>query len=280
MSEIDSQGTEWISSEVELIVTDYFDMRAKFLRGEAFVKAHHYQAIMRQTGRTKGSVEAKYMNISAALERLSLPWVRGYAPLRNFQGALLRAVETRIAQEWNEDIVLTAMTNAAASLEPLAIEDPPRVGEELTSTSAELERMARKFDPALRDERNRKTGLAGEKRVFDSEVARLTAGGRSDLARRVEWTSQELGDGAGYDIRSFEVDGQERFLEVKTTVGHQRTPFYLSRVERDFAEEAGHRFRIFRLYEWGRQPKAFLIEPPLEHALILEPSVYRAAFGR
>ena len=162
MSEFDSQGTEWSSSEVELIVTDYFDMRAKFLRGEAFVKARHYQAIMRQTGRTKGSVEAKYMNISAALERLSLPWVRGYAPLHNFQGALLRAVETRIAQEWDEDIVPTAMASAAVSLTPLAIEDPPRAGEKLTSTSAELERMARKFDPALRDERNRKTGLAGE----------------------------------------------------------------------------------------------------------------------
>lgn len=206
MSEVDSQGTEWTSSEVELIVTDYFDMRAKFLRGEAFVKARHYQAIMRQTGRTKGSVEAKYMNISAALERLSLPWVRGYAPLRNFQGALLRAVETRIAQEWNEDIVSMAMTNAAASLEPLAIEDPPRVGEELTSTSAELEHMARKFDPALRDERNRKTGLAGEKRVFDSEVMRLIGAGRADLARRVEWTSQELGDGAGYDVGGTFVD--------------------------------------------------------------------------
>ena len=109
---------------------------------------------------------------------------------------------------------------------------------------------------------------------------RLIAAGRTDLARRVEWTSQELGDGAGYDVRSFEVDGQEQFLEVKTTVGHKRTPFYLSRVERDFAEEAGDRFRIFRLYEWGRQPKAFLIKPPLEHALILEPTVYRAAFSR
>lgn len=279
MSQIESQGAEWTPSEIELIVTDYFAMRAKFLRGEAFVKARHYQAIMRQTGRTKGSVEAKYMNISAALERLSLPWVHGYAPLRNFQGALLRAVETFVAREWNEDIMSEPMANAATSLAPLAVEDPPCVGEDPTPTNAELERMVRKFDPALRDERNRRTGLAGEKRVFDSEVARLTAAGRADLARCVEWTSQELGDGAGYDVRSFEVDGQERFLEVKTTVGHKRTPFYLSRIERDFADEAGDRFRIFRIYEWGRQPKAFLIEPPLAHALILEPSVYRASFG-
>ena len=132
MPEIDSHGTEWTPSEIELIVADYFDMRAKFLRGEAFVKARHYQAIMRQTGRTKGSVEAKYMNISAALERLSLPWVYGYAPLRNFQGALLRAVETFVVREWNEDIVSVAEANEAANLEVLAIEAPPRIGEDPT----------------------------------------------------------------------------------------------------------------------------------------------------
>lgn len=279
MPEIDVQGSEWSPSEIQMIVADYFDMRAKFLRGEAFVKARHYQVIVRQTGRTKGSVEAKYMNISAVLERLSLPWLHGYAPLRNFQGALLRIVEGFVAREWNEDIVAPAAIGSAPSLAPLAFEEPPLIEETQGSNNAELERMVRKFDPALRDERNRRTGLAGEKRVLDSEIARLTAVGRADLARHVEWTSQELGDGAGYDIRSFASDGQERFLEVKTTVGHKRTPFYLSNVERTFAEEAADRFRIVRLYDWGRDPKAFLIKPPLSTCLILEPSVYRASFG-
>lgn len=279
MPTVNAPGTVWTPPEIDLIVADYFDMRSKFLRGEAFVKARHYQAIMRQTGRTKGSVEAKYMNISAALERLSLPWLQGYAPLRNFQGALLRAVETFVMREWNETIVSLAAGDPAANRVPLAVEAPPLISQELSSNNAELERMVRKFDPALRDERNRRIGLAGERRVFDSEIARLTAAGRADLAQRVEWTSQELGDGAGYDVRSFELDGQERFLEVKTTVGHKRTPFYLSRVERDFAEEAGNSFRIFRLYGWGTEPKAFLIKPPLSSRLILEPSVYRASFG-
>jgi Domain of unknown function (DUF3883) len=56
------------------------------------------------------------------------------------------------------------------------------------------------------------------------------------LASKVKWVAQEDGDGAGYDILSFSPNGQERFLEVKTTVGHQRTPFFLSRNEKDFAE--------------------------------------------
>ena len=115
--------------------------------------------------------------------------------------------------------------------------------------------------------------------MLESERARLTAHGRADLAKKIVWVAQEQGDGAGYDILSFEPNGEERFLEVKTTIGHQRTPFYLSSNERDFAQEAPDRFRIFRLYGWGTQPRAFLIKPPLESSLILSPTAYRASFS-
>lgn len=272
-------GTDWSESEIELIVSDYFHMRDKWLRNEPLVKAHHYRALMEATGRTRGSVESKYMNISAALERLSLPWLAGYAPLRNFQGALLKAVERHVEREWNEGLAPQWPADRLALAEPLLLESAPELGRFPPSGNPDLERLVRKFDPALRDERNRKIGLAGEQRVLESERARLIRDGREDLARKVQWTSQELGDGAGYDIASFELDGSERFLEVKTTVGHRRTSFLLTRNERDFAEEAGERFRIFRLYDWGREPRAFLIAPPLESRLILEPSVYRASFG-
>jgi len=275
----DPSGTDWTQSEIDLVVSDYFDMRSKFLRGEYFVKARHYEAIMRATGRSKGSVERKYMNISATLERLSLPWLKGYAPYRNFQAALLKSVEKYVAQEWNEDFAPELIPNQLGEPSQIFVEQPPEIGEPLTSNNPEMERIARKFDAALRDERNRKLGLVGEKRVYESEIARLSAAGRLDLAKKVQWVSQELGDGAGYDIRSFTHDGKERFLEVKTTIGHQRTPFFLSRNERDFSEEEPDRFRIFRLYDWGKEPRAFFIQPPLENNLILEPATYRASFS-
>jgi len=274
----DPSGTDWTQSEIDLVVSDYFGMRLKFLRDEPFVKVRHYEGIMRETGRSKGSVERKYMNISAALERLSLPWLKGYAPNRNFQAALLKSVERYVAQEWNYDFIPAPARNEAREARQLFVEQPPELGEPLISNNPEMERIARRFDPALRDARNRKTGLAGEKCVYESEIAHLAAQGRSDLAKKVQWTSQELGDGAGYDILSFSRDGQERFLEVKTTIGHKRTPFFLSGNERDFADEEPERSRIFRLYEWGRAPKAFLIKPPLNNNLILEPTAYRASF--
>src|SRR6185437_2638137 len=276
---MDQRGTEWTQPEIDLVVSDYFDMREKFLRGEAFIKARHYDTIVKKTGRTKASVERKYMNISATLERLSLPWLKGYAPLRNFQGALLKSVEKFVEQEWNDEIIPTSQAYAMFETSQLFLDEPPQVSKPLSSENPDLERIARKFEPALRDERNRKLGLAGERRVYESEVSLLNSEGKFDLAKGVKWVSQEVGDGAGYDILSFDNDGEERFLEVKTTIGHKRTPFYLSRNERDFAEENADRFRIFRLYEWGFEPRAFLIKPPLDSHLILEPMAYRASFS-
>lgn len=275
----DQRGTEWAQPEIDLVVSDYFDMREKFLRGESFIKARHYDNIVKKIGRTKASVERKYMNISAALERLSLPWLKGYAPLHNFQGALLKSVEQFVEQEWNNEIIPASQADAMFETSQLFLDEPPQVSKPLSSKNPDLERIARKFDPALRDERNRKLGLAGEKRVYESEVSRFNSEGRFDLAKEVKWVSQEFGDGAGYDILSFDKNGKERFLEVKTTIGHKRTPFYLSRNERDFAEDNADRFRIFRLYEWGFEPRAFLIKPPLDSRLILEPMAYRASFG-
>lgn len=65
--------------------------------------------------------------------------------------------------------------------------------------------------------------------VLAHERLVLAAAGRRDLAARVTWTSAAEGDGAGYDIASFEPDGRERLIEVKTTNGWERTPFHISR---------------------------------------------------
>lgn len=266
----------WTEAEIDQVVQDYFAMRSLFLQGQPFIKARYYKETAKRIGRSVASIEHKYMNISATLERLSLPWVTGYAPLRNFQNALLKAVETRVAEEWDGPIIPEQTSWRAHAL---TIEPPPPISTALISTHQELERIARRFDPALRDERNRKLGRAGEECVLESERTRLTAHGRADLAKKVAWVAQEQGDGAGYDILSFEPNGEERFLEVKTTIGHQRTPFYLSSNERNFAQEVPDRFRIFRLYGWGTEPRAFLITPPLESSLILNPTAYRASFG-
>jgi hypothetical protein len=276
---LDEPGSNWSDEAVELAVAGYFDLWKLKLAGQTPVKLHKYREISEATGRNVKSVERKFQNISAVLEFIGLPWLPGLAPLRNYQRALIAAVEARVDGIWHQEPDNSRANPGLSDVVILFPEQTPQVEPPITSGNPQLERLARKFDPALRDLQNRKTGLIGEELVYRSEIARLNQAGRSDLAKKVKWISQEEGDGAGYDIRSFEADGTERFFEVKTTVGHRRTPFYLSRNEREFAEEAPESFRIFRLYEIGMAPRSFLIAPPLDSALILEPSVYRASFG-
>ena len=89
----------------------------------------------------------------------------------------------------------------------------------------------------------------------------LTGAGREDLARRVRWVSEEDGDGAGYDISSFEPNGRSRLIEVKTTNGWERTPFFISRNEVAVSQERSSEWCLFRLWNFSREPKAFEISP-------------------
>jgi hypothetical protein len=138
--------------------------------------------------------------------------------------------------------------------------------------------IARKFDVAGRDERNRGLGRAGEERVLAHERATLIGAGRDDLARKISWVSEEVGDGAGYDIASFEPDGRPRRIEVKTTNGWERTPFHISRNELSAAEEWRSEWCLFRLWNFSRGAKAFELRPPLEAHVSLTATSFQASF--
>ena len=126
--------------------------------------------------------------------------------------------------------------------------------------------------------RNRSLGKAGEQFVVELERRQLIDADRSDLARKVRWVSVEDGDGAGYDVLSFDAAGRERLLEVKTTNGSARTPFFLSRNERDLAVERPADWRIYRVHLFAKEPRIFSIAPPLENAVNLRPEIWRASF--
>lgn len=278
MSE-DLKGKVWSDAHNDLIVADYFAMLAKQLDHQAFSKADHYWPLAELLGRSKKSVEFKYMNISAVLAELGLPAIKGYAPLANFQNSLVAAIERYLARS-----PVTQVQSATALQEPVAgspsllpIVLPPIIGSNPIKTTKALDRLVRKFDPAERDARNRNLGKSGEERVFHHERQFLIEAGRDDLARKVEWTSQERGDGAGYDIASFDPNGAARLIEVKTTNGPAKTPFYISENERLFSEERPDAFCLMRLYDFSTEPSGFELRPPLENFLALQPTSYRAA---
>ncbi|TPL75958.1 DUF3883 domain-containing protein [Mesorhizobium sp. B2-3-15] len=271
-------GTDWSDREIDLIVADYFDMLSLELAGRAVVKAQRNGALQELTGRSRGSIELKHQNISAVLYRLGMPWIAGYKPMANFQGALVDGVERRIAREpaLFENPVSSAPAAGWQEPRSLFFEAPPVATFE--AVPPVLERIVRKFDPALRDARNRQLGKSGEERVLFAEQTGLRVAGREDLARKVRWVSVEDGDGAGYDIRSFDPAGRERLIEVKTTTGHKQTPFLLSENERASSEERPDAFRLVRLFDFARQPRAFELTPPLDRSVQLKAATWRAEF--
>ena len=107
--------------------------------------------------------------------------------------------------------------------------------------------------------------LKGEALVLAHERAWLKEHGRADLADSVRHVAAEVGDGLGYDISSFHLDGRSKYVEVKTTAGGIQTPFYLSSAEIEFASqhEDEDGYVIYRVYECGPEPKFFVIHAPL-----------------
>ena len=135
---------------------------------------------------------------------------------------------------------------------------------------------------AERDARNRILGKAGESLVYEYERLRLKTIGRKDLSECVRWVARDDGDGYGYDIRSFNGEGedadQELWLEVKTTNGSATTPFYITRNELHVSKQRPDVFRIFRLYDFRKRVRAYRLAPPLEEHLSLTPTIFRASF--
>ena len=273
-------GGTWTGAENELIVADYFAMLADDLAGRRYNKAARNRALQDRIGRGRGSIEYKHQNISAVLQWLGQPWIPGYRPALNFQGSLVEAV-VRFIDRRPDHLSPMEPARSAGGLEIpgdlLPVGPPPTVSNEPPPKGLDhMRAVARKFDVAGRDERNRALGRAGEERALAHEKAALIAEGRSDLAKRVRWVSEEEGDGAGYDIASFSPEGFARLIEVKTTNGWERTPFHITRNELAVANERPDEWRLLRLWNFAREPRAFRLHPPLDAHVTLIATSYEA----
>jgi hypothetical protein len=277
MADEEKLGKPWRPDELDAILADYFAMLADDLAGLPYVKSHHSSALMALIGRTHRSVEFKHQNISSVLEELGMPWIPGYKPKRNYQNAIFDAIDRYLTQ--NPAMLAPPLkTQEASAIESAVFVEAPTRTSLDTKIPNRLERLIRKFDPVERDHRNRTLGKAGEEFVVQIERARLSNMNREDLARKIRWVAAEDGDGAGYDILSFKPTGHEILIEVKTTNGVARTPFYLSRNECDLAQERPTDWRIYRVHLFAKTPRIFTIAPPLETSLNLQPETWRAFF--
>lgn len=277
----------WNRLEVETTVADYFHMLMLELSGQTYNKSAHRKLLLQKlAGRTESAIERKHQNISAILIEYGVPYISGYKPLGNYQALLREVVEERI----NADTLVERAADSACSIPavmPLLSDysnlqvDPPKFHHALREpeTVGTYRAAPQKRDYLAREARNASLGLAGEEFALNFEHHRLYSLGKSDLADRVEHVSKTMGDGAGYDILSFDVTGRERFIEVKTTAFGKETPFFISRGELRFAKEYENGFHIYRLFNFRREPKLFDLQGSPEKHCNLNPVTYICQFA-
>lgn len=277
----------WSRHEVEATVADYFHMLMLELSGQSYNKSAHRKLLLQKLDdRTDAAVERKHQNISAILIEYGTPYISGYKPLGNYQALLREVVEERL----KDDAVFERVADSACSL-PAALPllsdysnllvDPPKFNHAVHEAGATgpYEPVPQKRDYLAREARNASLGLAGEEFVLNYEHQRLHSLGKRNLADRVEHISRTKGDGSGYDVLSFDLDGRERFIEVKTTAFGKATPFFISRGELRFAKEYEAGFHLYRLFDFRREPKLFDLPGSPEKHCSLSPVTYICQFA-
>ena len=275
----------WSDVEVEATVADYFQMLEAELRGEPFNKTDHRRLLKAQlVDRSDGAIELKHQNISAILIELGFPYIDGYKPRGNYQRRLREVVEERLAESSH----LLAITESAVQAEVPRVPDiddflrvldtaPRRKGSgppfpSIREPGPDYGRV----DYLRREALNRSLGTAGELFVLTFEKARLIHEGSPALADQIEHVARTQGDKVGYDVVSFDADGRERFIEVKTTRFGKETPFYVSRNQVGTSRVLREQYHLYRLFRFRVEPRMFTLSGSLSEICALDPVEFEA----
>jgi hypothetical protein len=130
--------------------------------------------------------------------------------------------------------------------------------------------------------RNAALGLSGELAILQFEERRLIRLGAAKLANRIEHVSKTVGDGLGYDVHSFELDGRDKLIEVKTTSGASAVPFFVTKRELQVSQEIPEEYCLARVYDFRqdhrqrRRAGVYELRGSLDKSCILKPDTYRA----
>ena len=277
-------GDDWSREEVEATVGDYFAMLRDELAGLPVNKSERNLRLRRLLqNRSKGSVEFKHANISAVLTLHGYPYIDGYKPRFNFQALLEQVVleYLDVHRDFFEPLVTGPVLNPTTSPDPAIldtarlVELPPeamRIPQTVWSPTTRLSR----FDFVARDAANRDLGRRGEEFVVEFERKRLHDGGRRDLVQRIEWTAQVRGDGAGYDVQSFNADGTPRLIEVKTTGLGKYFPFNVTVNEVRCSQARPDEFHFTACFNFGPDARLYMLPGELSKSCHLDATQYRA----
>ena len=132
----------------------------------------------------------------------------------------------------------------------------------------------------IEEEKKRKEiGDLGEQFIYDQESEKVKQY-KLPKSKQVKWVARDIGDGLGFDILSYDENGNEMYIEVKTTLGEEDTSFFVSANELEKSKQCGDNYYLYRVYEFDKKNvigKYSVRKGTLEE-LCLVPLSYRVDF--
>ena len=140
--------------------------------------------------------------------------------------------------------------------------------------------IVRKHEYLEINKNNKILGDKCEEIIFEREKKILTELGRKDLAGKVKWVARDLGDGLGYDIKSYkEINGKYQiiYIEVKGTKGNCNCNFEITENEVIFSRKYKDRYFLYRLGKiYSEAPELVIKKGEIIENYDLEPVKYIA----
>jgi hypothetical protein len=277
-------NADWSEEEVGLIVEDYFSMLASELAGTPYNKTAHRLALLSKLPkRSETAIEYKHGNISAVLTEAGFPSINGYKPYSGYQALLANVILNRL--QGKHPLLELAASDVDRPIAVPEIDDILSIlvkrslsKKKATGVKEKVVRLPRALHTNYleREARNQSLGLAGELLILKYERERLIRAGKEKLANKIEHTSDIKGDGEGFDILSFEPNGAERLIEVKTTKYSGETPFFVTRNELATSKALAPHYHVYRLFTFREAPKLFMLSGAIDLSCEIAPATYLA----
>ena len=104
-----------------------------------------------------------------------------------------------------------------------------------------------------KERENKKIGDLGELWVKEYEEKKLKKIGKKKYLKKLDHTSVNKGDGLGYDIFSCDENGDDMYIEVKTTKNNSYTTFFITRNELARSQKYPDKFYLYRVYNYNEK---------------------------
>jgi len=273
----------WSNIEVELIVADYFQMLSMELTGIQYKKSEHRKKLSPLLkDRSEPSIEYKHQNISAVLINLGQPYIKGYLPRFNYQKILEEIVINYFSQnlsiedKFKQFADRNELTLPTINFKNIVVEPPAT--QIISEPNPFYHRSPIKINYLEREQSNSKLGKSGEELILQYEKWNLIHIGKENLAEQVRWISKEEGDGAGFDILSKNINGTDKYVEVKTTKLGKETPFFFTRNELLFSQNNNSNFHLYRVFNFENDVKFFTKSGSLDNICHSTPMTFKGYF--